>query len=219
MRKSLEWYLNARAMQGMHYEPDNESQCTSSADIDGVRRALMPRDEVNTIRCIASGRQLGRVHARYMLEYHDYKKGVLRMQRLPEDKLGNACRVANEINSRYDIGSMPISHNMFYPCLEVDYVFTGDALSDGHMLQAKETRTMMSFLTFVPLVCMACADDVDLPWVLGLVEDACDSLPGLTHKYDLYMHDLVPDGVSVVQSQDDLKAKSDDDDDFDFETR
>ena len=209
LEKAMEWYLAARALQGNDYEPDTASQCTSAADICGIRRALMPSKDVNAIRCIAGARRYGRVHARYMLEWRDYDTCTLRMQRLPEDKLDKACRVVNEINSRFDIGQFSIAYDMHYPCLEVDYNFTGDAMRDSYMLSCHEDNAMKSLLIFVPLICMACSDDYALSDVLEMVDDANMSLPGLKYDYDLYMEEIRPDGKNVLQSPDDLPADDD----------
>lgn len=196
IEKTMEWYIAARAMQGCNYKPETPRQCSSCTDITGLLRLALPDKSATSIRCIATAKGLGRMHVSYMLEDVDMEKRILRMQVLPKGKMQQACMVMNTINSRYDVGKFVISHTDRHIRLEVDYMLTGDALKDGMLLEMKEERCLRYLVVFVPLVCMACADNVDLDWVLGLIEDASKTVPGATHKYELYMSEIATQPVS-----------------------
>lgn len=186
------WLAAAFAYQGIDQEVDKDCQtmCGSpiSDDLKGIFKRL---DEANSIGAMYCAESYGIVTIRITLQKtvrEERGVRVTHIQRLPDSNRLRVCYVINSINDRaYNVTfCREQSSGLLY--MERHVQLVGNAVEDGLRLHMAYWHAASSFLTWMPVICMAQDKErYSLQALDSFAANASDTLPGLTQKYDLFM--------------------------------
>ena len=186
------WLAAAFAYQGIDQEVDKDCQTMCGSPISDDLKGIFNRlDEANSIGAMYCAESFGLVTIRITLQKtvrEERGVRVTHIQRLPDTNRLRVCYVLNSINDRaYGVTfCREQSSGLLY--MEKHVQLTGNAVEDGLRLHKDYWHAASSFLTWMPVVCMAHDKErYSLQALDSFVADASDTFPGLTQEYDLFM--------------------------------